>query len=52
VQHIAGLAANHTIAVNRDANCPMMGLADLAVVADAPAVLKELQRLLTEAPHG
>jgi electron transfer flavoprotein alpha subunit len=53
VQHVAGLASpNHTIAVNLDANCPMMALADLAVVADAPAVLEHLRRLLTEALDG
>jgi len=47
VQHIAGLGApEHVVAVNTDPSCPMMAMADLAVVADAPAVLHELARLL------
>lgn len=47
VQHIAGVGApGHVIAVNTDPSCPMMAMADLAVVADAPAVLHELARLL------
>jgi electron transfer flavoprotein alpha subunit len=45
VQHTAGLGdPEHCIAVNTDASCPMMGLADLAVVADAPALVAELGR--------
>ena len=47
VQHTAGLGRpDHIVAVNIDASCPMMAMADLAVVADAPAVLAELARLL------
>ena len=43
VQHTAGLGQpEHIISVNTDPNCPMMQLADLAVVADANAVLDEL----------
>lgn len=53
VQHIAGLVnPTHTIAVNLDAHCPMMGLADLAIVADAPAVLEQLRSRLAEASNG
>jgi len=47
VQHITGIGTpEHVIAVNTDPSCPMMALADLAVVADAPAVLHELATLL------
>ncbi len=43
VQHTTGLGQPaHIISVNTDASCPMMGMADLAVVADASAVLREL----------
>lgn len=47
VQHVAGLGdPAHVIAVNLDASCPMMSIADLAVVADAPALVTELARRL------
>jgi electron transfer flavoprotein alpha subunit len=47
VQHTAGLGRpDHVVAVNTDPSCPMMAMADLAVVADGPAVLDELARLL------
>ncbi len=47
VQHTSGLGApDHVISVNTDAHCPMMHLADVAIVADAPAVVTELRRLL------
>lgn len=47
VQHTAGLGQpDHVISVNVDRHCPMMELADLAVVADANATLEELDRLL------
>ncbi|MEZ5406675.1 MAG: mycofactocin-associated electron transfer flavoprotein alpha subunit [Acidimicrobiales bacterium] len=47
VQHTAGLGhPAHVIAVNTDPSCPMMELADLALVCDAPAFLAELARLL------
>ena len=47
VQHTSGLGhPEHVISVNTDAHCPMMQLADLAVVADANAVLSELVGLL------
>lgn len=43
VQHTSGLGApEHIVSVNVDPHCPMMALADLAVVADAPAVLRTL----------
>jgi electron transfer flavoprotein alpha subunit len=43
VQHTSGLGhPQHIISVNTDPHCPMMQLADLAVVADANAVLDEL----------
>jgi electron transfer flavoprotein alpha subunit len=49
VQHTSGLGhPDHIISVNTDAHCPMMQLADLAVVADANDVLAELVRLLGE----
>lgn len=47
VQHTSGLGQpDHIISVNTDPHCPMMQLADLAVVADANAVLAELARRL------
>ena len=47
VQHTAGLGTPaHIISVNTDPHCPMMQLADLAIVADANAVLDELARRL------
>ncbi|MGZ4694656.1 MAG: mycofactocin-associated electron transfer flavoprotein alpha subunit, partial [Acidimicrobiales bacterium] len=43
VQHVSGLGdPAHVIAVNTDASCPMMSIADLAVVTDAPALVAEL----------
>lgn len=43
VQHTSGLGQpEHVVSVNTDAHCPMMQLADLAVVGDANAVLAEL----------
>ena len=52
VQHTAGLGApDHVVSVNVDPHCPMMQLADLAVVSDANAVLDELAtRLDVAAP--
>jgi electron transfer flavoprotein alpha subunit len=45
VQHTSGLGApDHIISVNTDPHCPMMQMSDLAVVADANAVLDELDR--------
>jgi electron transfer flavoprotein alpha subunit len=56
VQHTSGLGTpDHIISVNTDAHCPMMQLADLAVVGDANAVLDELLARLpakADASHG
>ena len=47
VQHTAGLGQpQHIVSVNTDPHCPMMQLADLAIVCDANAVLDELARRL------
>jgi electron transfer flavoprotein alpha subunit len=51
VQHTAGLGnPDHVIAVNVDPGCPMMEMADLAMVADARAVISELRARLAESP--
>lgn len=43
VQHTGGLGSpEHIVAVNLDPSCPMMTMADLAIVADARAVLDAL----------
>jgi electron transfer flavoprotein alpha subunit len=43
VQHTSGLGdPAHVVSVNTDPTCPMMQLADLAIVSDANAVLDEL----------
>lgn len=51
-QHTAGLGQpDHVISVNTDRSCPMMAMAELAVVCDAPALLAALARRLgVEAP--
>lgn len=50
VQHTAGLGdPDHVISVNTDPHCPMMAMADLAVVADANATLDELAARLRDA---
>jgi electron transfer flavoprotein alpha subunit len=47
VQHTAGLGApEHIVSVNTDPHCPMMQMADLAIVADANAVLDALEAQL------
>ncbi len=47
VQHTSGLGdPEHVVSVNLDPHCPMMQLADLALVADANATLDELARRL------
>ena len=47
VQHTSGLGQpEHIISVNTDAHCPMMQMSDLAIVADANAVLDQLAELL------
>ena len=53
VQHTSGLGTPaHTISVNTDAHCPMMQMADLAVVADANETLDHLERLLGRPAEG
>ena len=48
VQHTAGLGdPDHIISVNTEARCPMMGLADVAIEADANATLDALEELLS-----
>lgn len=48
VQHTSGLGSpEHIVSVNLEPHCPMMQLADLAIVADANAVLDELARRLS-----
>jgi electron transfer flavoprotein alpha subunit len=43
IQHLAGLGdPDHVVSVNLDPSCPMMAMADLAVVSDAAAVVDEL----------
>jgi len=47
VQHTSGLGdPAHIISVNTDPHCPMMQLADLAIVSDANETIDELQALL------
>ncbi len=50
VQHTSGLGhPEHIVSVNTDPHCPMMQLADVAIVSDANAVIDELeQRLLAQ----
>ena len=50
IQHVTGLGMpRHVVTVNTDPSCPMMAMADLALVTDAPALLEELaQRLGVE----
>lgn len=48
VQHTSGLGdPAHIVSVNTDPHCPMMQLADLAIVSDANQTLDELQALLS-----
>jgi electron transfer flavoprotein alpha subunit len=48
VQHTSGLGSpEHIVSVNLEPHCPMMQLADLAIVADANAVLDELASRLS-----
>lgn len=52
-QHVAGLGEPaHVVAVNTDPSCPMMALADLAVVSDAEATLGHLRDLLEKRRAG
>ncbi|HEV7209285.1 MAG TPA: mycofactocin-associated electron transfer flavoprotein alpha subunit [Mycobacteriales bacterium] len=54
VQHLSGLGRPDTvIAVNTDESCPMMAMANLALVSDARALLQVLaERLGVAAPPG
>lgn len=53
VQHTTGIGhPDHIVAVNTDPSAPMMGLADLAVVADAPAVMAALVERLSTGADG
>ena len=53
VQHVAGLGdPEHIIAVNLDPSCPMMSIADLAIVTDAPALVAELAARLGVGPDA
>ncbi len=52
VQHTAGLGRpDHVIVVNTDGSCPMMDLADLALICDGPQFLAELRAQLAELNH-
>jgi electron transfer flavoprotein alpha subunit len=43
VQHTSGLGdPQHIVSVNTDPHCPMMAMADVAIVTDGPAVLRQL----------
>ncbi|MEU5599799.1 mycofactocin-associated electron transfer flavoprotein alpha subunit [Streptomyces sp. NPDC020298] len=45
--HTGGLGSpHHVVSVNTDPYCPMTAMADLGIVADAPAVLSALVRLV------
>lgn len=49
VQHTAGLGTpSLVVSVNLDPGCPMSQMADLALVADAPATLEALERRIGE----
>lgn len=51
IQHVTGLGApRHVVAVNTDPSCPMMAMADLALVTDAPGLLEALALRLGAAP--
>lgn len=53
VQHTAGLGTpDHIVSVNTDPHCPMMAMADLAIVSDANATLDELLRLIERQRDG
>jgi electron transfer flavoprotein alpha subunit len=51
IQHTSGLGRpDHIVSVNTDPHCPMMQLADLAIVSDANAVIEALAARLGETP--
>ncbi|MEB3367204.1 mycofactocin-associated electron transfer flavoprotein alpha subunit [Saccharopolyspora mangrovi] len=44
-QHTGGLGRpEHVVSINTDPHCPMTAMADLGIIADAPEVLRELDR--------
>jgi electron transfer flavoprotein alpha subunit len=46
-QHVGGLGTpEHVVSVNTDPSCPMTAMSDLGIVADAPAVVRELAKRL------
>jgi len=52
-QHVGGLGApEHVVSINTDPSCPMTAMADLGIVADAPAVLAEVADRLGVAMAG
>jgi electron transfer flavoprotein alpha subunit len=52
-QHTSGLGdPDHVISVNTDASCPMMTMADVAIVADANEVLDALAKKLNITVDG
>jgi electron transfer flavoprotein alpha subunit len=52
-QHVGGLGApEHVVSVNTDPSCPMTAMADLGIVADAPAMLAALADRLGAQPEG
>lgn len=52
-QHVAALGEpEHVVSVNLDESCPMMALADLALVSDAPETLLALRRALRAEAAG
>ncbi|MGI9598202.1 MAG: FAD-binding protein, partial [Acidimicrobiales bacterium] len=53
VQHTAGLGSpTHIISVNTDPHCPMMAMADLAIVCDGPEFLRQLLKRLESQPES
>lgn len=53
VQHTAGLGQpEHIVSVNTDPHCPMMQLADLAIVSDANLVVEQLRARLADSNRG
>jgi electron transfer flavoprotein alpha subunit len=52
-QHTSGLGSpDHVISVNTDPSCPMMAMSDVAIVADAHAVVLALHRKLQSSQNS
>lgn len=52
-EHLAGITnCTHVVAVNTDPNAPMLLRADMAVVADANAILRAMLTLVSQAIEG